>query len=222
MADIAKLTNSSAKLSEDIFNVDVKNHELLKLAYDNYLANSRNAHPKSKARGEVSGGGRKPWRQKGTGRARFGSSRNPIWRGGGVAFGPKGNENHILSIPVASKRIAIKQALTLANKKGKITVINSIACSEGKTKEIVKLLTSNKIDSKANVLLVTDIKDDMLLRATGNINQIKTVKPMYLNVFDILNADKIIITKNSLPIISNWLVKPPKSSLEDSAVKESK
>lgn len=211
MAEITKTTSPKTTLSKDIFDVEVKNHELLKLAYDSYLANARNAHPKSKKRGEVSGGGRKPWRQKGTGRARFGSSRNPIWRGGGVAFGPQGNENHIISIPVASKRVAIKQALTLANKEDKVIVIDAFICKEGKVKETMALLAKNKIGVKSRVLLVTDAKDSMLLRATGNVRQIKAVKPSYLNVFDILNADKILITKNSLPIISDWLVKKAKA-----------
>lgn len=84
----------STKLPKDIFAVEVPNHELLKLAYDSYLANARLASATTKQRGEVSGGGKKPWKQKGTGRARFGSSRNPIWRGGGVVFGPRGNENY--------------------------------------------------------------------------------------------------------------------------------
>lgn len=210
MAEIVKTTNPKTTLSKDIFDVEVKNHELLKLAYDSYLANARNAHPKSKDRGEVSGGGRKPWRQKGTGRARFGSSRNPIWKGGGVAFGPQGNENHNLSVTVTSKRVAIKQALTLANKEGKITVIDAFICPEGKVKETMTLLTKHEIGLKSRVLLVDDNKNKMSLRATNNVKQIKVVKPSYLNVFDILNADRILITKNSLPIISDWLVKKAK------------
>ena len=81
-----------ADLNPEIFNLEVTNHELVKLAYDAYLANSRSSHAKTLKRGEVRGGGKKPWRQKGTGRARFGSIRNPIWRGGGIVFGPRGNE----------------------------------------------------------------------------------------------------------------------------------
>ena len=89
MAEATKTT-----LPKEVFNVEVNNHELLKLAYDSYLANSRKASATTKQRGEVRGGGKKPWKQKGTGRARFGSSRNPIWRGGGIVFGPRGNENY--------------------------------------------------------------------------------------------------------------------------------
>ena len=87
-------TTKKQTLPKDVFAVDVPNHELLKLAYDSYLANARLASATTKQRGEVRGGGKKPWKQKGTGRARFGSTRNPIWRGGGIVFGPRGNENY--------------------------------------------------------------------------------------------------------------------------------
>lgn len=208
MAEITKTTTPKTSLPKEVFAVDVKNHELLKLAYDTYLANSRNAHPKTKDRGEVRGGGKKPWRQKGTGRARFGSSRNPIWRGGGVAFGPQGNENHRMRLTVTSKRVAVKQALTLANKiDDKIITIDSFVCPQGKTKEAIAILDKYKIDKKARVLLVIDEKEATLIQATNNLQQIKIVKPTYLNVFDILNADKILISKKSLPVISEWLVK---------------
>lgn len=208
MTESTKTTPKSA-LSKDIFEVEVKNHELLKLAYDSYLANSRAVSATTLQRGEVRGGGRKPWKQKGTGRARFGSSRNPIWRGGGVAFGPRGNENYTKKLTTTSKRVAVKQALTLANKANKI-VVDSFAFADGKTKEAVALLAKHNVDSRNFVLLVSETKDDMLMRATNNIQQIKVVKPMYLNVFDILNADTIIISEKALPIISEWLSKGEK------------
>ena len=104
---------TAAKLDKAVFGVVPENHELLKRAYVAYLANGRSNNAIVKKRGEVSGGGRKPWRQKGTGRARFGSSRNPIWRGGGIAFGPTGDENYTHKLPVATKRLAIRQALSL-------------------------------------------------------------------------------------------------------------
>ena len=208
MTESTKTTKKPA-LSKDIFEVEVKNHELLKLAYDSYLANSRAVSATTLQRGEVRGGGRKPWKQKGTGRARFGSSRNPIWRGGGVAFGPRGNENYTKKITTTSKRVAVKQALSLANKANKI-VVDSFVFADGKTKEAIALLAKHNIDSRNFVLLVSETKDDMLMRATNNVQQIKVVKPMYLNVFDILNADTIIISEKSLPIISEWLSKGEK------------
>src|SRR5215813_45594 len=102
---------SAAKLDKTVFGVMPKNHELLKLAYTAYLANGRDNLAVTKKRGEVSGGGKKPWKQKGTGRARFGSSRNPIWRGGGIAFGPTGDDNYTVRVSVKAKRLAVRQAL---------------------------------------------------------------------------------------------------------------
>lgn len=204
MSEITKTTKNSA-LPKEVFSLEVKNHELLKLAYDSYLANSRSVTATTKLRGEVRGGGKKPWKQKGTGRARFGSSRNPIWRGGGVVFGPRGNENYTKKLTTVSKRVAVKQALSLANTAKKI-IVDNFDFSSGKTKDAVAYLTNHKIDPRNNVLLVSEIKDETLMRATNNIQQIKVIKPKYLNVFDILNADSIIITEKSLPIISEWLI----------------
>ena len=113
---------TAAKLSKEVFGVEVKNHQLLKQAYETYLANGRDNLAVTKTRGLVRGGGRKPWKQKGTGRARFGSTRNPIWRGGGVVFGPSGNENYSKKLSKTSKRVAIKQALSLANTAKKVSV----------------------------------------------------------------------------------------------------
>jgi len=209
MAESVKTTVKKDALPSDVFAVDVNNHELLKLAYDSYLASSRLATATTKQRGEVRGGGRKPWKQKGTGRARFGSSRNPIWRGGGVVFGPRGNENYTKKLTTTSKRVAVKQALTLANISKKV-IVDTFAFTEGKVKETIALLAKHKIDPRARVLLVTDIKDALVMRATNNIQQIKVTKPTYLNVFDILNADAIIISQKSLPMISEWLVKAEK------------
>ena len=209
MTESTKTTVKNEALQDDIFAVDVKNHELLRLAYDSYLANSRNAHPTTKQRGEVSGGGIKPWKQKGTGRARFGSSRNPIWRGGGIVFGPRGNENYTKKITTTSKRVAVRQALTLSNTAGKI-VVDTFAFTEGKVKETITLLAKHKIDPRARVLLVVDVKDKFVIRATNNVQQVKIIRPTYLNVFDILNADTIIISKKALPMISEWLAKGEK------------
>src|SRR5215813_5453673 len=105
---------SAAKLDKVVFGVVPENHELLKLAYTAYLANGRENLAVTKKRGEVSGGGKKPWKQKGTGRARFGSSRNPIWRGGGIVFGPTGEENYTKKMHTSAKRQALRQALSLA------------------------------------------------------------------------------------------------------------
>jgi large subunit ribosomal protein L4 len=202
---MADATTQKPTLNKDIFSLPVENHELLKLAYDAYLANSRNAHAKTLKRGEVRGGGKKPWRQKGTGRARFGSTRNPIWRHGGVAFGPTGNQNYTKNISKSAKKIAIRQALSLANQAKIITIIDAFVCPNGKVKEATTKLAKTNVASDEKVLLVVDQKNELLLRATRNIANLRVVRPTYLNVFDILNADKILITKPSLPTIDAWL-----------------
>jgi large subunit ribosomal protein L4 len=193
-------------LPKEIFAVEVKNHELLKLAYDSYLAQSRTASATTKQRGEVSGGGKKPWKQKGTGRARFGSSRNPIWRGGGVVFGPRGNENYTKKLTTTSKRVALRQALSLANKAGQIVVLDFKPT--GKTTDSVKFLADNKLERK--VLLVVDEKTPEILRATNNIQRLLLTRANYLSVYHILNADKIVITPAAVAVITTWLTKEEK------------
>ena len=150
-------------LPSSVFAVQVPNHELLKLAYDAYLANNRLASATTKQRGEVRGGGKKPWRQKGTGRARFGSSRNPIWRGGGIVFGPRGNENYTKKISKTSKKVALRQALTV---KADNVMLADIKTT-GKTAEVVKFLKDNKLNRR--ILIVAE-KTPELIRATNNIS----------------------------------------------------
>ena len=192
---------AETKLNKDIFEVTVKNHALLKKAYDAYLANSRSSHAKTLTRGLVRGGGKKPWRQKGTGRARFGSIRNPIWRGGGIVFGPTGNENHTIRLSKQEKRVALTQALTLKHQAGLIKVLEYK--TTGKTKEMADFLAKNKLVGR--VLLVTGEKTPELIRATRNLAETKLVSAMYLNVFDTLNADAIVIDQAGLDKINNWL-----------------
>ena len=194
---------AATKLNKDIFEVNIPNHQLLKKAYDAYLANSRSAKAKTLTRGLVSGGGRKPWRQKGTGRARFGSIRNPIWRGGGIAFGPTGNENHTIRLSKQEKRVALTQALTMANREVKIVVAEWKLT--GKTKDAISALKQAKLDQKNRVLMVVAEKTPEVLRSTNNLPNLKLVSAMYLNVFDVLNADAIVISPIALDKINNWL-----------------
>jgi large subunit ribosomal protein L4 len=201
---MATTSKAAASLPKTVFDVEVPNHELLKLAYDAYLANGRDNHAKTLRRGEVSGGGKKPWKQKGTGRARFGSSRNPIWRKGGVVFGPLGIENYSKTIAVRSKRVALRQALTLAAQANEIVIVDE-AKTTGKTKDMVAFLASNDVVEQRQVLLVVDHKTPELTRATNNLPAIQLVQATYLSVFAILNADKLIITKPALENIEKWL-----------------
>jgi large subunit ribosomal protein L4 len=204
MAETTRTTKPT--LNKDIVGVQVNNHELLKLAYDTYLANARLASATTKQRGEVRGGGKKPWKQKGTGRARFGSSRNPIWRGGGVVFGPRGNENYKLGLSTTSKRVALRQALTLASAAKKIEVLE--VKTTGKTKEIADFLTKNKLERR--ILIVVDAKTPELIRATNNVQNVELLSAKYLSVYHILNADKIVIAPKAVTVINEWLGKETK------------
>lgn len=194
-------TEKKTTLPKEVFAVEVPNHVLLKQAYETFLANNRTSAGSTKTRGEVSGGGKKPWRQKGTGRARFGSSRNPIWRGGGIVFGPRGNENYTKKLATTAKRIAVKQALTLANEAGKIHVQD--VKTTGKTAEVAKFLADNKFDRKT--LIVVTEKTPELLRATANLQNVLVIRATYLNVYYILNADHILLASDTIAVIKDWL-----------------
>lgn len=194
---------TAATLDKTIFAVMPENHELLKLAYTAYLAQGRDNLAQTKTRGLVRGGGKKPWKQKGTGRARFGSSRNPIWRGGGIAFGPTGEENYTIKVNVQAKRQALRQALSLAASEGRIKVIESFDNKDAKVGTTVKFL--NKIEATGTVLIVLDHKDDTTERAVRNLQKVKISNAAYLNVYDIMNADVLVISEKSLPVINEWL-----------------
>lgn len=194
-----------ATLNKDVFGLTVENHELVKLAYDAYLANSRSSHAKTLKRGEVRGGGKKPWKQKGTGRARFGSTRNPIWRHGGVAFGRTGNENFTKKITRSSKLLAVRQALSMKNAEKAVFVLDKEVKLTGKTKDAVKVLKDMKLEGK-NVLAVAAEKTPEVLRSTNNLPNVKLVRATYLNVFDIMNADAIVFSEAALKATEKWLM----------------
>jgi len=202
----------TAKLNKEIFDLSVENHELLKLTYDAYLANSRSSHAKTLKRGEVRGGGKKPWKQKGTGRARFGSTRNPIWRHGGVAFGRTGEENFTKKVSKSAKKLAVRQALSLMNKEKAVFTFDSKKLS-GKTKDAVKVLKDLKLDEKS-VLIVVSEKTPEILRSVNNLENVKLVRATYLNTFDLMNADAVLFEEKALESLENWLL--------DKEVKEEK
>jgi large subunit ribosomal protein L4 len=195
-----------AKLDKAVFGVAAANHELLKSAYVAYLANSRENLAVVKTRGQVRGGGRKPWKQKGTGRARFGSSRVPIWRGGGITFGPTGQENYSKQLNTKAKRLAIRQALSV--KADKVVVIEDVISKDGKTADLAKLLT--KINATRNVLIVVETKSSELIRAARNLQTVQVVSAKYVNVYDVLNADCIVFSQAALKATTAWLGKEAK------------
>lgn len=196
------VSTTAIELDKTVFNEVAANHELLKSAYVAYLANGRENLAVTKTRGLVSGGGKKPWKQKGTGRARFGSSRVPIWRGGGVVFGPTGLENYKKYITTSEKRKALRQALSLAVSSNKLIIIEDLS-TKGKTSEMAKLLS--KIKASRNTLVVVDHKTDELTRSVNNLDQVKLVQAKYLNVYDLLNADSLVLTKPAIVAITEWL-----------------
>jgi len=192
-----------AKLDKAVFGVEAKNHELLKSAYQAYLANGRQNLAVTKTRGLVRGGGKKPWKQKGTGRARFGSSRVPIWRGGGITFGPTGQENYSKQLNLKAKRQAVRQALSLASAESKITVIEDLISKDGKTAELAKLLA--KIGATRNILIIVDTKTPELIRAARNLANVKVVSAQYVTVYDVLNADSVVFSQPALKATTAWL-----------------
>lgn len=194
---------TAAKLDKSVFGIEVKNHELLKQAYVTYLSNGRNSHATTKTRGLVSGGGKKPWKQKGTGRARFGSSRNPIWRGGGIVFGPTGMENYTKKLPTSSKRTALRQALSVANLENRVFILESFDVTSAKTANSAKLF--EKMALKGNILLVVEEKNAMVERATRNLPTVKVVQSSYVNVYDLINADAVVMTQKALSEVTEWL-----------------
>lgn len=194
-----------AGLNADIFGLEVTNYELIKVAYDSYLANSRSSHAKTLKRSEVSGGGKKPWKQKGTGRARFGSTRNPIWRHGGVAGGRTGEENFTKNLSRNAKKVAVMQALSIKNKEKVVQILPSTAKLTGKVKDAVKILKDLKLEDK-NVLAVVNEKTPEIIRSTNNLPNVKVVRATYLNVFDIMNADAIVFGDAAIKTTEEWLL----------------
>ena len=181
------------ELADNIFGIEI-NKALLHQVVRMQMNNKRQGTQSAKTRAEVRGGGAKPWRQKGTGRARHGSIRSPIWVGGGVTFAPKPRD-YSFRIPRKMRRLALKSALSSKVENSQILVLDELKLEQPKTKEMVKVLKNLKVDGKA--LLVLPEKDEMVARASGNIQGVKLASVNTLNVLDILNYDKFIITKEA-------------------------
>lgn len=198
----AKAT-SKATLPEAIFDIEVTNHQLLKDAYLAYMANGRVNLAKTLKRGQVSGGGIKPYPQKGTGRARTGSIRNPIWRGGGIVFGPSGNENYSRKVHIKARRLALRQALSLAAQNKNVCVIDDLVIKDSKTKNAAAILS--KLSASSRTLIVVSSITNEILRATNNLPEVKVTSVSGLNVYDVMNAKNIVITKPSIELIEKRL-----------------
>lgn len=193
---------SKMSLSASVFNV-TPNTQVMFDAVQVEQANSRQATAKTLVRHEVSGGGKKPWRQKGTGRARAGSSRSPIWVGGGTVFGPVGNQNYKISQNKKEHKLALKSALSLKTKDGLI-VVDEIKFAEKKTKEFVKMLEALKVNGKA--LLVVEEIDENIFASTRNVGYVKTVTSDNVSVLDLMNVESVIVSKASVKAIEEALM----------------
>lgn len=188
-------------LDKSVFGRDVS-VELLKQAYLRVLNNNRQATAKTKTRGEIRGGGKKPWRQKGTGRARTGSIRNPLWRGGGTIFGPTGLQNYSVSMPVKAVRASVAHALS--SQADRISIIDSFIVESGKTKDALALLAKLQIADK-RVLIAVGKTDAMTQRAIKNISNVQYQSQTALTAYDILNADHIILDHAGLEAVQTRL-----------------
>ncbi len=199
MAEVAVLNMQGREvgkqeLSDSVFGIE-PNVPVMNDMVKNYLANQRQGTQSALTRSEVSGGGRKPWRQKGTGRARQGSTRSPQWTHGGIVFAPKPRD-YSYTLNKKVRRLAMKSALSSKVQDGEMIVIDKIALEGFKTKEIAAMLKA--VGSERKALIVLDSVDEKVIRSAGNIPGVKTAQVNTLNVYDILNADKFIVVQGAV------------------------
>ena len=180
---------SDVELSEAVFGIE-PNENIVHSALVNYLANQRQGTQSTKTRAEVSSGGRKPWRQKGTGRARQGSIRAPQWIKGGIALGPK-PRSYSYRINKKEKQLAIRSLLSAKVLDNELTVVDKLEVEEAKTKVMAKALTDLKVEGKALIILAD--RNDNVLRSSRNIEGVKTIELNTINVFDLLNCNKLVL-----------------------------
>ncbi len=200
---IVKVVNNTGKevgeieLSDTVFGI-VPNKSVIYDAVIMQQASKRSGTHAVKGRDAVSGGGRKPWKQKGTGRARQGSTRSPQWRGGGVVFGPT-PRSYAYKLPKKVRRLAIKSALSLKVLEDDIIVLNKLEFEAPKTKEMVELLKALKVDQK--VLVVANDEDMNAYLSARNIPGVKFIRPNYINVLDLIAYDKLVITEDAVAVV---------------------
>ena len=195
--DMKGTQNGTMELSEAVFGIE-PNKTVLHSAVVNYLANQRQGTQSTLTRSEVSGGGCKPWRQKGTGHARQGSTRATQWTHGGIALGPKPRD-YRYALPKKVRRLAMKSALSSKVAAEEMLVVDGLALEEIKTKTIASMLTA--LDAECKVLLVLAENDEKIIKSARNIPGVKTALVNTLNVYDILNSDKFIVAKDAVAMI---------------------
>ena len=186
----------SIELNDAVFGVEVNEH-LVHMAVLQQLANKRQGTQKAKTRSEVRGGGRKPWRQKGTGHARQGSTRSPQWTGGGVVFAPTPRD-YSFKLNKKEKRAALKSALTSRVVENKFVVVDELKLDEIKTKKFVEVLKNLNVEK---ALVVLNDMDEKVIASAANIPTVKTTQTNELNVFDVLKYDTVVVTKAAVATI---------------------
>ncbi len=186
----------SIELNDSIFGVEINEH-LVHMAVLQQLANKRQGTQKAKTRSEVRGGGRKPWRQKGTGHARQGSTRSPQWTGGGVVFAPTPRD-YSFKLNKKEKRAALKSALTSRVVENKFVVVDELKLDEIKTKKFVEVLKNLNVEK---ALVVLNDMDEKVIASAANIPTVKTTQTNELNVFDVLKYDTVVVTKAAVATI---------------------
>ena len=184
------------ELNDSIFGVEINEH-LVHMAVLQQLANKRQGTQKAKTRSEVRGGGRKPWRQKGTGHARQGSTRSPQWTGGGVVFAPT-TRDYSFKLNKKEKRAALKSALTSRVVENKFVVVDELKLDEIKTKKFVEVLKNLNVEK---ALVVLNDMDEKVIASAANIPTVKTTQTNELNVFDVLKYDTVVVTKAAVATI---------------------
>lgn len=185
----------TTEASDAMFKV-VVNDELIRLSVIRQLANRRQPNAHVKTRADVRGGGKKPWRQKGTGRARFGSSRNPIWRGGGVAFGPRNVRNFSLNMPKKARRSALFSCLSQKAADSKIFALDAYKADSPKTRDFAVMV--EKLPAGRSLLIILEEKNEVLEKSASNLPNVKTILVDYLNPHDLLSYDNIMFMEPSL------------------------
>lgn len=196
-------TGEKLELADDIFGIEPNDHAIY-LAVKSYRANQRQGTHKSKERGEVSGGGKKPWKQKGRGGSRAGTSRSPLWVGGGTIFGPK---PHLYKqdLPKKVKRLARKSALSYKVKDEQLMIVEDFNFEQPKTKEFVKMLSALKVSGK-KVLLLTKENSTSVYKSGRNIPKVKILEAAQASTYDILNNQMLILQKGAVDVISKTFV----------------
>jgi large subunit ribosomal protein L4 len=193
--------SGTIELPEAVFNAPV-NEAVLHQAVRRQLANDRQGTHQTKTRGDVSGGGRKPWKQKGTGRARQGSTRAPQWRHGGVVFGPH-PRTYEQKMPRKQRRLALRSALSVKSQEGAVRIVEEIALEAPKTSILAGLF--DEMGAGARTLFVIPEHDLMLEKSTRNLAGVKTILATNLNPADVLTADTIVFTRSALTQVEEWL-----------------